>query len=77
LRSRLEKATDATTPEARLKYKRGMDSDIQDLDKLVDEMLTYPRLEQGAPTLNFQRVDLQELNDQVIAEVAPLLADVR
>ncbi|MCF5825047.1 ATP-binding protein, partial [Pseudomonas syringae] len=40
-------------------------------------MLTYARLEQGAPTLNFQRVDLDALLDQVIAELAPLRADVR
>lgn len=26
------------------KYMEGMDSDIQDLDGLVDEMLTYARL---------------------------------
>ncbi|EPN57365.1 sensor histidine kinase, partial [Pseudomonas syringae pv. actinidiae ICMP 18807] len=58
LRFGLEMVSDATTSEARLKYMRGMDSDIQDLDKLVDEMLTYARLEQGAPTLNFQRIDL-------------------
>ncbi|PHX39056.1 histidine kinase, partial [Pseudomonas sp. NZIPFR-PS5] len=58
LRFGLEMINDATTPEARHKYMVGMDSDIQDLDKLVDEMLTYARLEQGAPTLNFQRIDL-------------------
>ncbi|MCD5996073.1 HAMP domain-containing protein [Pseudomonas sp. CDFA 602] len=77
LRFGLEMVSDATTEEARLKYMRGMDSDIQDLDKLVDEMLTYARLEQGAPTLNFQRIDLDALIDQVIAELAPLRADVR
>jgi two-component system sensor histidine kinase RstB len=54
-----------------------MDHDIQDLDKLVDEMLTYARLEQGAPDLDFQRVDLDTLIDQVIAELAPLRAHVR
>ncbi|RMV92594.1 Sensor histidine kinase, partial [Pseudomonas coronafaciens pv. porri] len=77
LRFGLEMVSDATTSEARLKYMRGMDSDIQDLDKLVDEMLTYARLEQGAPTLNFQRIDLDALIDQVIAELAPLRANVR
>ena len=77
LRFGLEMVSDATTAEARLKYMRGMDSDIQDLDKLVDEMLTYARLEQGAPTLNFQRIDLEALIDQVVAELAPLRADVR
>nr|WP_314567041.1 ATP-binding protein [uncultured Pseudomonas sp.] len=72
LRFGLEMVGDATTPEARRKYLEGMDSDIQDLDGLVDEMLTYARLEQGSPALNFQRVDLNVLLDQVIGELSPL-----
>uniref|UniRef100_A0A7C2AJ30 histidine kinase n=1 Tax=Pseudomonas graminis TaxID=158627 RepID=A0A7C2AJ30_9PSED len=76
LRFGLEMINDATTPEARDKYMVGMDSDIQDLDKLVDEMLTYARLEQGAPTLNFQRIDLDALIEQVIAELAPLRPNI-
>jgi len=77
LRFGLEMIGDAETEAARRKYMEGMDSDIQDLDKLVDEMLTYARLEQGAPALNFQQVDLDELIDQVITELAPLRASVR
>jgi len=76
LRFGLEMIGEASNEEARNKYMIGMDSDIQDLDKLVDEMLTYARLEQGSPTLNFQRVDLDALVNQVIAELAPLRADV-
>jgi two-component system sensor histidine kinase RstB len=66
----------AATPEARRKYLEGMDSDIQDLDGLVDEMLTYARLEQGSPALNFQRIDLDALLNQVIGELAPLRPQV-
>jgi two-component system sensor histidine kinase RstB len=77
LRFGLEMIGDAESEEARRKYMEGMDSDIQDLDKLVDEMLTYARLEQGAPALNFQAVDLNGLIDQVITELAPLRAHVR
>ena len=77
LRFGLEMIGDASTPEARHKYMIGMDNDIQDLDKLVDEMLTYARLEQGSPTLNFQRIDLDALISQVITELAPLRANVR
>jgi two-component system sensor histidine kinase RstB len=76
LRFGLEMIGDASNEEARRKYMLGMDSDIQDLDKLVDEMLTYARLEQGSPTLNFQRVDLDALVNQVIAELAPLRGNV-
>jgi two-component system sensor histidine kinase RstB len=77
LRFGLEMIADASTPEARDKYRVGMDNDIQDLDKLVDEMLTYARLEQGSPNLNFQRIDLDALINQVIAELAPLRANVK
>ena len=77
LRFGLEMIGDAQTPEARHKYMEGMDSDIQDLDRLVDEMLTYARLEQGAPALKFQRIDLSALVDQVIGELAPLRVAVR
>jgi two-component system sensor histidine kinase RstB len=77
LRFGLEMIGDAESEAARRKYMEGMDSDIQDLDKLVDEMLTYARLEQGAPALNFQAVDLNGLIDQVITELAPLRAHVR
>lgn len=77
LRFGLEMIADAETDEARRKYLEGMDGDIQDLDKLVDEMLVYARLEQGSPELNFQRVDLRALVDQVIGELAPLRSTVR
>lgn len=72
LRFGLEMIGDAQSDAARRKYMDGMDSDIQDLDKLVDEMLTYARLEQGSPALNFQAVELHALIEQVIADLAPL-----
>ncbi|BCA27605.1 ATP-binding protein [Metapseudomonas otitidis] len=77
LRFGLEMIADAETDTARRKYMEGMDGDIQELDKLVDEMLTYARLEQGTPALNFQRVDLDALMEQVIAELAPLRPAIR
>lgn len=77
LRFGLEMIADAESEAARRKYMDGMDSDIQDLDKLVDEMLTYARLEQGSPALNFQQVELCGLIDQVIEELAPLRAGAR
>ncbi|MFJ1339877.1 ATP-binding protein [Pseudomonas caricapapayae] len=77
LRFGLEMLASARDDQAREKYLSGMDGDIQDLDKLVDEMLTYARLEQGSPALHFQRVDLDALLDQVITELAPLRSTVR
>lgn len=72
LRFGLEMIASAGNDKARQKYLDGMDNDIQDLDRLVDEMLTYARLEQGSPALNFQRIDLHALINQVISELAPL-----
>lgn len=77
LRFGLEMIESASTEQARAKHLAGMDGDIQDLDKLVDEMLTYARLEQGAPALDFQALDLDALLARVIAELAPLRAEVR
>src|SRR5690606_26352764 len=77
LRFGLEMIGDAHSDEARRKYMDGMDGDIQELDKLVDEMLVYARLEQGSPELNYQRVDLRALLDQVMDELAPLRPAIR
>ena len=72
LRFGLEMAGSAQTLEARTRYLDDMDGDIDDLDRLVDEMLVYTRLERGSPELTFQAVDLGALVDQVIGELAPL-----
>lgn len=72
LRFGLEMIADAEDASSRNKYLEGMDSDIQELDKLVDEMLTYARLEQGAPALNYQEVALTPLLDKLIAELVAL-----
>ncbi|WP_060482111.1 ATP-binding protein [Pseudomonas sp. NBRC 111119] len=77
LRFGLEMVEAAATEQARAKHLAGMDGDIQDLDELVDEMLTYARLEQGAPALRFQPVDLDALLTRVIDELAPLRPGVR
>src|SRR5690606_42106327 len=39
----------ASSPEALEKQMSGIDGDIQELDELIDEILTYARLEQGGP----------------------------
>jgi two-component system sensor histidine kinase RstB len=77
LRFGLEMAGSAHTPEARTRYLEDMDGDIDDLDRLVDEMLVYTRLERGSPELTFKAVDLSAMIDQVIGELAPLRPHVR
>lgn len=77
LRFALEMIADADSDAARARFMQGMDDDIQELDKLVDEMLTYARLEQGTPALHYQQIDLLNLFDRVAGELAHLRADVR
>ncbi len=45
-----------------------MDQDLQELDELVDEILTYARLEEGGPILEFKSANLLDLVDQVVLE---------
>jgi two-component system, OmpR family, sensor histidine kinase RstB len=46
----------------------GIDGDIQELDELIDEILTYARLEQGGPILTFQEDNVRAIVEQVVAE---------
>ncbi len=50
------------------KQVEGIDSDIQELDELIDEILTYARLEQGGPILSFQDANLSDIINQVVDE---------
>ncbi len=59
---------DCQTPESVQKQVKGIDGDIQELDELIDEILTYARLEQGGPILAFQQADVAAIVSQVVAE---------
>lgn len=54
-----------------VKQLHGMDADIQELDTLVDEILTYSRLEEGGPLLDFQPINVADLALQVVEESRP------
>ncbi|WP_426416489.1 ATP-binding protein [Aestuariirhabdus sp. LZHN29] len=68
LRFGLEMVADATSEAQRMRHLEGMDGDIQELDTLVDEILTYANLEQGAPVIHFRREDIDAILDQVARE---------
>ncbi|MEN9465854.1 MAG: hypothetical protein RL217_2035 [Pseudomonadota bacterium] len=53
------------------KQLKGIDNDIQELDELVDEILTYARLEEGGPTLDFQGANVAAIAEQVVNEAHP------
>nr|WP_228550593.1 ATP-binding protein [Endozoicomonas sp. OPT23] len=68
LRFGLDLIADAETREERDYQLEGMDKDIEELDKLVDEFLTYANLEQGAPEIRFKRYDVDKVLAQVVEE---------
>lgn len=76
LRFGLDMAGSATNEEARSKYLKSMDQDIEDMDELLNEMLTYASLEAGMPSISFKRVELNALIAQVIQELAPLRPEI-
>lgn len=46
----------------------GIDGDIQELDQLIDEILTYARLEQGGPVFSLKEASVTDLVRQVVSE---------
>ncbi|USE38126.1 ATP-binding protein [Endozoicomonas sp. SCSIO W0465] len=68
LRFGLDLIADARTQEEREAQLEGMDQDIQELDHLVDEFLTYANLEQGTPTISLKRHDVDKVVAQVVGE---------
>ena len=59
---------DSTDEASRDKQLAGIDHDIQELNELIDEILTYARLEQGGPVLDFQETDILAIIRQVVKE---------
>lgn len=59
---------DCFDDESRQKQLKGIDGDIQELDELIDEILTYARLEQGGPIVSFQNANLFDIVYQVVDE---------
>src|SRR5690606_14537899 len=77
LRLGLEMLETAGSPEDRKRFIEGMDGDLTELDRLVDEILTYARLEQGAPAIIMKGTNVPRMVEQVISELAPLNARLK
>ena len=59
---------DCQGQEALQKQLDGIDGDIQELDELIDEILTYARLEQGGPVFSLEEASVTDIVTQVVAE---------
>ncbi len=62
----LETSTDA---DDRHRYVVSMNNDIDELDQLVAELLTYARFDRDRPVLEFKQLDIYPWLDQVIRQV--------
>ncbi|MBN6518606.1 sensor histidine kinase BfmS [Acinetobacter pittii] len=49
-----------------------IDKDIEALNTLIDEIMTYAKLEQGTPSLDFDEITLFDVLDQVVVETEAL-----
>lgn len=56
------------SPEVLAKQLDGIDGDIQELDELIDEILTYARLEQGGPVFSLREDSVTDIVRQVVSE---------
>lgn len=72
IRFAMEMLADEDDYEYRLQQVEQIDKDIEALNTLIDEIMTYAKLEQGTPSLDFEQVILFEVLDQVIIETEAL-----
>ena len=70
LRFSLQMIEDAQSDSERLPLLGGMDDDMQQLDELIDEILTYAKLEHSTPYLEFARVDIDGVMERVLGEMS-------
>ncbi len=54
----------------------GIDGDIQELDELIDEILTYARLEQGGPVFSLRETSVTDIVRQVVEEQQRIRQDL-
>lgn len=72
IRFGIEMLADEDDYEYRLQQVGQIDKDIEALNTLIDEIMTYAKLEQGMPSLNFERIQLYTVLEQVEQETKAL-----
>lgn len=77
LRFGLEMLADCDDSDERRQKLDELDLDIEQLDQLIDEILTFARLEEGTPAIEFKPVDMAELFRQICREIEPISGDLR
>nr|WP_218944681.1 MULTISPECIES: ATP-binding protein [Acinetobacter] len=72
IRFGVEMMADEDDYDYRLQQVEQIDKDIEALNTLIDEIMTYAKLEQGMPSIEFEKVNLFEVLNQVALETEAL-----
>lgn len=72
IRFAVDMLADTDDEESRFMQRDYIDEDIESLNGLIDEILTYAKLEEGSPKLDLEAVNLKELVEQVVRETNAL-----
>ena len=72
IRFAVDMLADTEDEESRHMQRDYIDEDIESLNALIDEILTYAKLEEGSPKLDLEPVNLSELVEQIVRETNAL-----
>lgn len=72
IRFAVDMLADTDDQESREMQRDYIDQDIEALNGLIDEILTYAKLEEGSPKLDLEPVSLKDLVDQIVRETNAL-----
>ncbi|WP_435979380.1 ATP-binding protein [Psychrobacter sp. DM4] len=77
IRFAVDMLADTDDEESRFTQRDYIDEDIEALNGLIDEILTYAKLEEGSPKLDLEPVNLKELIEQIVRETNALGKDIK
>ena len=72
IRFAVDMLADTDDEDSRHMQRDFIDEDIEALNGLIDEILTYAKLEEGSPKLDLEAVNLKELVEQIVRETKAL-----
>lgn len=77
IRFAVDMLADTDDADSRQLQKNFIDEDIESLNGLIDEILTYAKLEEGSPKLDWEMVNLRDLLEQIERETNALGKQIR
>lgn len=72
IRFAVDMLADTDDEESRMMQRDYIDQDIEALNSLIDEILTYAKLEEGSPKMDWESIQLADLVAQIVRETNAL-----